>query len=331
MNAEYGALANKFFRYFDTRLASAITLTGQLAIRWIEKYLNENLDSKYGVYVIYQDTDSIAVSLEKVSKAILKKTPNIKGLELSRKIDKFCERHIAPIIKEGYEALSTYLNCDENKFVMKREKIAETAFWTNKKRYAMSVYNNEGVEYTDPKISVVGLDVVRSTTPQKVKEYLTEIINILLTEPPNRLKDYVRAVEKKYFKLNSNDISMSVGINGLTKNFDERTGLCKNRTPIYVRGAIAYNKYVESQNLIKTHPLIEEGEKAKYVYLKTPNPLGTHVLAYPRSFPFKQLEKYIDYKKQFEVTFMVPVRRLAAITNTDIEKNLNRNSLEDLI
>ena len=61
LNSLYGACANKWFRYFDLRIAEAITMNGQMVIKWTEKYVNQYLQKILETdkdYVIAMDTDS---------------------------------------------------------------------------------------------------------------------------------------------------------------------------------------------------------------------------------------------------------------------------------
>jgi hypothetical protein len=320
MNAEYGALANRYCRYFDIKLASAITFTGQLVIQWIEKYLEENLNSKYGVKVIYQDTDSCALSLAKVAKILKKKYNGISDYELAKKIDAFCIKVISPVIDKGYEDLSNYLNCNTNKFVMKREKIANKAFWKAKKKYALSVLNDEGVTYSQPKLSVKGIETVRSDTPPKVREYLTKFITIMLNDPDN-VKVYVKEVRDTFFSLPIEDIAKPSGVHGISK-YTVKNGrdICAKGTPIHVRGSIAYNKYIsEHPEIMKDYPLILEGNKIKFVYMKQPNMLFSHVLSFPHDFLLEiKFGKYVDYEKQFEVVFLNKIKEITDIAGIDI-------------
>lgn len=332
MNAEYGALANKYFRYFDLRLASAVTLTGQLVIQWIEQYLKENLDSKYQIEIVYQDTDSCALTLSCVAKAFKKKYPDITNKMLSRKIDKFCETHISPVIEAGYEVLSEKLRCNENKFVMKREKIADRGFFLAKKRYALNVWNNEGVEYNEPDLAITGLEVVRSDTPKKVRGYLREALKkIILT--PDEIKDYIKQVKEEFFKLEIEDIAKPSGVKGIKKYSNPRAGICKKGTPIHVRGAIVYNDYVNKNKLQEKYPIIQEGSKAKFVYMLDPNPLhGTHVLSFARAFPNKSiLSKYVDWNKMFELTFLNKITGFAEVAEVDVSiDKKNKVNMDDI-
>jgi hypothetical protein len=325
MNAEYGALANRYFRYFDLRLAKSITLTGQLVIQWIEQYLKENLNPLYKVYVIYQDTDSCALSLSHVGKLLKKKFPSATNQEISRKVDSFCEKNISPIIEQGYEALSEKLRCNENKFIMKREKIADRAFFFQKKRYALNVWNNEGVEYSKPKLNITGLEIVRSDTPKKVRNYLKCALNKMILTP-DELKDYIKEVKEKFYDLEVEDIAKPSGVKGIKKYSKTTSGLCGKGTPIHVRGAIVYNNYVRNNKIENKFPIVEESSKAKFVYMKTPNIIkGSHVLTFAREFPDKsKLLKYVDYDKMFELTFLNKITGFAEVAGVDMSIDDNK-------
>jgi hypothetical protein len=328
MNAEYGALGNKYFRYFDLRLASAVTLTGQLVIQWIEKYLDEHLDPKYKISVVYQDTDSCALNLARVALAFKKKYPAISNKALSRKIDVFCEKEISPIIEKGYKVLSDRLRCNENKFFMKREKIADRGFFLSKKRYALNVWNNEGVEYAEPTLNITGLEIVRSDTPKKVREYLREALKKMILTP-DELKDYILDAKDIFYELDVEDIAKPSGVKGIAKYSKTKSGTCGKGTPIHVRGAIVYNNYIKEQRIENKYPLIQEASKAKFVYMKMPNPLySTHVLTFAREFPDKaKLASYVDYDKMFELTFLNKINGFAKVAGVDVDLD-NNNKLD---
>ena len=67
LNSAYGAIGNQYFRYYNLANAEAITLSGQVSIRWIEnkmnEYLNKLLKTTGEDYVIASDTDSIYLNL----------------------------------------------------------------------------------------------------------------------------------------------------------------------------------------------------------------------------------------------------------------------------
>ena len=313
LNSAYGALGNQYFRYFDVRQAAGITTAGQLSIRWIEnkinEYLNKLLKTKDHDYVIASDTDSIYLSLDKlVSETIVKQKPNATTREIIAFMDKACEDRIQPFIDKAYSDLAGYVNAYEQKMQMKREALADRGIWTAKKRYILNVYNNEGVEYAKPKIKVMGLEMVKSSTPSYCRKILWEAIDLVLNKTENDMIGMVETWRQEFRQQSIADISFPRGVNGLAK-FSDVNMVYGKGCPIHVRGSLLYNAFVVINNLDKKLPLIKEGEKIKFLFLKEPNPLHSNVIAFPQSLPDEfELKSYIDYDTQFEKSFVEPLK-----------------------
>lgn len=331
LNSAYGALGNQFFRYFDIRQASGITTAGQLSIRWIEnkinEYLNKLLKTKDHDYVIASDTDSIYLSLDKlVCETIIKQKPNATVREIIAFMDKACEDRIQPFIDKVYSELAEYVNAYEQKMQMKREALADRGIWTAKKRYILSVYNNEGVEYTNPKIKVMGLEMVKSSTPTYCRKILWEAIDIILNKTEDDMIDMIETYRQEFRSRNVTDIAFPRGVNGL-KKFSDANMVYGKGCPIHVRGSLLYNSFVKNNKLDKILPLIKEGEKIKFLFLKEPNHLHSNVIAFPQSLPKEfNLDQYIDYDTQFEKSFIDPLR---IILDSIDWKTEHVSSLED--
>jgi len=330
LNSAYGALGSQYFRFYDLRMALAVTQTGKLSIRWIEDKLNQymnNLLSTDKDYVIASDTDSIYLKLgplvEKVYGVNGKITlPGNKVIEF---MDKVCEQKIQPFIDKSYKELADYVHAYEQKMQMKREALADKAIWTAKKRYIMNVYNNEGVQYHEPKMKVMGLEMVKSSTPAAIREKMSEVINIILNKDESAVQEFIANFKKEFKLLQPEDISFPRGLNGL-KEYSSGEGTYKKGTPIHVKGAILYNHYLIKYNLTTKYPLIQEGEKIKFTYLKAPNPFRDTVVSYPVRLPKEfGLSDYIDYDTQFEKAFLDPVKIILDCIGWQSEKT---NSLE---
>lgn len=313
LNSAYGALGNQYFRYFDVRQAAGITTAGQLSIRWIEnkinEYLNKLLKTKDHDYVIASDTDSIYLSLDKlVCETIVKQKPNATTREIIAFMDKACEDRIQPFIDKAYSELAEYVNAYEQKMQMKREALADRGIWTAKKRYILNVYNNEGVEYAKPKIKVMGLEMIKSSTPTYCRKILWEAIDIVLNKTEDDLIDMIGTYREEFRSRNIADIAFPRGVNGLAK-FSDVNMVYGKGCPIHVRGSLLYNAMVVIGNLDKKLPLIKEGEKIKFLFLKEPNPIQSNVIAFPQSLPEElELKEYIDYDTQFEKSFVEPLK-----------------------
>jgi len=313
LNSAYGALGNQYFRYFDVRQASGITTAGQLSIRWIEKkineYINKLLRTENEDYVIASDTDSIYLSLDRlVSKTIVEQKPHADTREIIKFMDKVCETKIQPFIDSAYAELAEYVNAYEQKMVMKREALADKGIWTAKKRYILNVYNNEGVEYAKPKVKIMGLEIIKSSTPAYCRKIMWEAIDVVLNKSENELIDMIEIWKNEFKKQPISDIAFPRGVNGLEK-FSDAENVFGKGCPIHVRGSLLYNHLIRAKKLDKKHQTIKEGEKIKFIYLAEPNTIQSNVIAFPQSMPEEfDLHKYIDYNTQFEKSFVEPLK-----------------------
>jgi DNA polymerase elongation subunit (family B) len=321
LNSAYGAMGSQYFRFYDLRLALAVTLAGQLSIRWIESKLNSYLNKLLKTdkdYVIASDTDSIYLNLSSLVGNVFQS-----GEETTKIIsfmDKVCEDKIQPYIDKSYQELADYINAYEQKMQMKREALADKGIWTAKKRYILNVYNNEGVAYKEPKLKVMGLEMVKSSTPAAIREKMKDIIHIMMTGTENDVHDFVRDFREEFKKLPAEEISFPRGLNGLN-TYSDSAILYKKGTPIHVKGAILYNHFLHKMNLTNKYPLIQEGEKIKFTYLKMPNHFKDMVISYPGRIPKEfNLQDYIDYDTQFEKSFIEPVKVILDCMNWQIEK-----------
>jgi DNA polymerase elongation subunit (family B) len=313
LNSAYGALGNEFFRFFDIRQASAITTAGQLSIRWIEKrlneYMNKLLKTENEDYVIASDTDSIYLSLGRlVNKAYLEENATATVDQVIAFMDKICEAKIQPFIDRSYDELARYVSAYEQKMMMKREALADKGIWTAKKRYILNVHNNEGVQYAKPKIKVMGLEMIKSSTPSACREKLWEVIDLVFTKDENAVIEFIDNFRKEFRKLDPLDIAFPRGVNGLDKWVDARLIFTKG-TPIHVRGCLVYNHFIKTNKLDKKYQSISEGEKIKFLYMKEPNILQCNVISFASELPKElDLHKYIDYDTQFDKSFVEPLK-----------------------
>lgn len=326
LNSAYGALGSQYFRFYDLRMALAVTLAGQLSIRWIEgklnKYLNELLKTDKD-YVIASDTDSIYLNLGPVIDKFVPKGKQT--AEVITIMDKICEDKIQPFIDKSYQELASYVKAFDQKMQMKREALADKGIWTAKKRYILNVYNNEGVAYEEPQMKVMGLEMIKSSTPSAIREKMSQMIKLLLTTDEDTVQNFIREFREEFRQLPPEDISFPRSVNGI-REYSDATTLYKKGTPIHVKGAILYNHYLRQKNLTEKYPLIQEGEKIRFTYLKQPNPVKDTVISYPVRLP-KELgvNEYVDYELQFEKSFIEPVKTILDLIDWKIEKS---NSLD---
>jgi len=332
LNSAYGALGSQYFRFYDLRMALGVTTAGQLSIRWIEAkinaYMNKILSTEGVDYVIASDTDSIYLRLgDLVNKVYgvdgVVKMPAQKVIEF---MDRVCEDKLQPYIDKSYQELSEYVHAFAQKMQMKREGLSDKGVWTAKKRYILNVYNNEGVQYAEPHMKVMGLEMIKSSTPSAIREKMKDSIKLMMTGTEQQVQDFIANFRKEFKTLPAEEISFPRGLNGLN-TYSDPVMLFKKGTPIHVRGAIVYNHYLKQKDLTKKYPLIQEGEKLKFTYLKMPNHFKNDVISFPSRIPKEfELDNYIDYDVQFDKAFLEPISVILRCMNWSAEKT---NSLED--
>jgi len=329
LNSAYGALGSQYFRFYDLRMALGVTTAGQLSIRWIEaklnQYVNKIMKTENKDYVIASDTDSIYLNLGPLVKSAM----GDRTVDIDRTIsfmDKICAAKIEPYIDTSYKELANYVKAYAQKMQMKREALANKGIWTAKKRYIMHVYNNEGVQYAEPDMKVMGLEMIKSSTPAPVREKMKQALQILMKGTESDMHVFIENFRNDFKKLNVEDIAFPRGINGL-KEYSNKTTIYSKGTPIHVRGALLYNKYLEEKGLTKKYPLIQEGEKIKFTYLKTPNAFKENVVSFPGRLPTEfGLQDCIDYNMQFDKTFLEPIKVILDCMDWTTERT---NSLFD--
>jgi DNA polymerase elongation subunit (family B) len=322
LNSAYGAIGNQYFRFFDIRIAEAITLGGQLSYKWIEQHINQYLNALVGTdsvdYVIAGDTDSMYLNLEAIVKKFIKKTDDKhKVIDL---LNKICEDKLQPFIDKSYQELATYTHAYEQKMQMKRESLCDRAIWVAKKRYVLNVYDEEGVRYTEPKIKTVGLETNKSSTPAICRTKLKEGIKVILDKDEDSMIDFIKAFRMEFRKLPVEDIAFPRGVNGVEKNRDD-AHIWKSGTPIHVKGVLVYNHILREKKLTKRYPLIKDGEKIKFCHLKKPNPYDNNTIAFMNVLP-KELgmHPYLDYDAQFNAAFLEPMKGILDCIGWKTEK-----------
>ena len=316
LNSAYGAIGNEWFRYFNVDMAEAITLSGQLSIRWIADKLNEFLNKTVGTedydYVVASDTDSVYLRLGLLVDKVCGSRPESEVVEF---LNKASEEIILPFIKKQYDELACKMNAYENKMVMDRECIADKAVWTAKKRYMMSVHDSEGIRYDEPKLKIMGIETTRSSTPQVVRDALKEAIDLILTTDEETVIEFIDNFRNKFNAFDPEDIAFPRGVNGMNK-YSDRNSIYKKSTPIAVKGSLIYNYYLDDLKLGKKYRKIIDGDKIKFLHLKSPNPLGgiagtDQIVAFPNSLPREfGLQEFIDYDTQFEKSFLEPIKNI---------------------
>jgi DNA polymerase elongation subunit (family B) len=327
LNSAYGALGSQYFRFYDLRMALGVTTAGQLSIRWIENKINQymnNLLKTEEDYVIASDTDSIYLHLGKLVEKVYPKQTDVK--QVIAFMDKVCEDKLQPFIDKSYQELAAYVHAYDQKMQMKREGLSNKGIWTAKKRYILNVYNNEGVQYNEPQMKVMGLEMIKSSTPSAIREKMKQAIQLMVNGTQEDIHKFIADFRAEFKTLPVEEISFPRGLNGLN-TYSDAVNLYKKGTPIHVKGAIIYNTNLKRLNLTKKYPLIQEGEKVKFTYLKMPNPFKDTVISYPSRLPKEfEMQQYIDYDMQFDKAFLEPIKVILDCMKWSTEKT---SSIED--
>ena len=310
LNSAFGALGNQYFRFFDIDQATAITMGGQLAIRWAENhlniYINRLLKTNEIDYVIASDTDSLYITFSGLVRSVFKDRGNTSKERIVEFLDRVAHDKFEPVIDDIYQRLAKRCSAFQQKMNMKREVIADRGIWTAKKRYILNVYDSEGVRYEKPKLKMMGVETVKSSTPSSCRVALTESLNIIMNNSEERMQEYIREFKKKFKSLPFEDISFPRSVQNVQFYSKETKAI-----PIAVRGAITFNKALKDFKLTKKYESIRDGEKIKYCYMKMPNPLQENILSIVSFLPKEfKMNAYIDYDLQFEKAFLDPLRSI---------------------
>lgn len=324
LNSAYGALGNEYFRFFDVRIAESITMSGQLSIRWIEtrmnEYLNKILKTDGVDYVIASDTDSLYITFDELVRQVYDKGGSVQKdpdtETVVQFLDNIARQKIEPVIDQYYQDLADTLNAYEQKMFMKREAIADKGIWTAKKRYALNVYDNEGVRYASPKLKVMGLEIVKSSTPSACRDALKKAVSIIMNQDELSAQSFIKHFREEFYSMPFEDIAFPRGVSDITKYRD-----VDKSVPIHVRGSLLYNDLLKKHGVEKRYESIKDGEKIKFCYLKQPNPTRSNVLSIHTSLPKEfGVSEYIDYETQFNKAFLEPINVILGSVGWSAEK-----------
>jgi len=309
LNSAYGAVGNQYFRYYDVRQAAGITTAGQFIIRFVEKnmneYLNKILNTENQDYIVASDTDSIYVNLGPLVKQTCDGKSND---EIADFLGKVCDKKLEPFLEKVFDSLSNYSNAFRNAMVMKREVIANKGIWVAKKRYMLNVLDEEGIRLANPKLKLMGIEAVKSSTPQVCRGKIKEAITVIMSKKETDLHKLIADFRKDFLTMKAEDIAFPRSCNNLKKYRDSANIFIKG-TPIHVKGALIYNHKIEEMNLQNKYPLIQEGDKIKFIKLKQANPFKFDVISYISTLPKEfKLQPYIDYDVMFDKTFLDPMK-----------------------
>jgi DNA polymerase elongation subunit (family B) len=326
LNSCYGAIGNQYFRFFKLANAEAITLSGQTSIRWIENkvngYLNNLLQTENTDYVIASDTDSIYINFGPVVTKFLSSKSGEKATVVSL-LNKVCEEKLEPFIERSYQELATYVNAYAQKMQMKRENIADRGIWTAKKRYILNVWDSEGVRYTEPKLKIMGIEAVKSSTPAPCRTMIKDALKLMMNGTEDDVIKFIDDARQRFNKMDPEDIAFPRSVSDVKKHKSHSTIYAKG-SPIHVRGALLYNHYIKEYGLQNKYSEINNGEKIKFIYLKKANPIRENVISFINEFPREiGVDKYIDYELQFNKAFLEPLKTILDAIGWNVEKTVN--------
>ena len=326
LNSAYGAIGNQYFRYYKLANAEAITLSGQVSIRWIENkmngFLNKILQTEGEDYVIASDTDSIYLNLGPLVDKFLSNKSDNKNAVVSL-LDKICQDKLEPFIEQSYQNLANYVQAYEQKMIMKRENIAERGIWTAKKRYILNVWNSEGVQYSEPKLKMMGIEAVKSSTPAPCRQMIKDGLKLMMNGTEEDVIDFIDKCRKDFKNLPPEEIAFPRSVSDVVK-YKSHSDIYVKGTPIHCRGALLFNHYIKENKLTNKYSLINNGEKIKFIYLKKPNIIRENVISFIQDFPTElNLDKYIDYDLQFEKSFVEPLKSILDAIGWNVEKTVN--------
>lgn len=327
LNSAYGALSNQWFLFYNDDLAEAVTLSGQVVIQWAASHLNDFLNDLLKTngkdYVIASDTDSLYIHLEAIVEQFKRSKPDATTEDVVNMLDSICGKKLQPEITKFYDELCQLMNGYQLKMRMKRESIAERGIWTGGKRYIMLVWDDEGVRYKKAKFKMVGIEAVRSSTPTVCRGAIEEAAEILIGMDEDKFINYMETFEQKFGDASLPDIARNSSVKDLAKYRNETKSV-----PPHVAGALAYNDMIKKMNLGDYYPMIRDGDKVKFLKMKTPNPTFGKWIAFPNGELPKEfgIERYVDRQEHYQIGFLQPMTTLANAAGMSVER---RHSLSD--
>ncbi len=325
LNGGYGAIGSAAFRWYDETIAEGITSTGQVAIRYITNKINEFINIHSGTtgvdYVVSSDTDSAYASVDSIVK---KRWPNISDpAKITDLVDDFATNEIGPYIDNCYLELSKYMNCDINLLDMKREAIADTFIIRAKKNYLMKIYDNEGIRFAEPYYKFMGVESVRTSHPGIVRTALEESYKIIMDGNVEDLRSFVSNFRREFMNAPLNRIGSPRGVSDVTKYSTPNHEFKPDVTiPIHVRAAVNYNFLVAKHKLGNKCEYIRNGSKIKFLPLKDPNPIKSHVIGFVDDLPLEfGIHEYVDKEGHFDKVYVKPLESFLIFNGWMLEEN----------
>lgn len=334
INSLFGFLGNLYSRFFQLDMAEGITVTSQLMQKSGTDAINRHIESVTGIKdsIAAGDTDSVYYSMQSiVDKYVLKGTPKEKICDF---LVKYHTTYIAPALADEMDKIQTVLNTREKSIRFVRDVVSDVSIFVAKKKYMMSILNKEGKSYYNKQeLKITGIESIKTTTPEFCRGVINELIPMFLFKTNDEfISEYQKAVSG-FYKLTPEEISIPTGVSDVDKYtvdtvidsyFDNddvvETIMHKKGSPVYCKASVYYNKLLLDKSLTNWYQKIENGDKIKFVYLKSPNPIKNNVVAYLDKLPLEfGLHKYVDYDIMLEKTLEKPIKRIADILNWKLE------------
>jgi hypothetical protein len=288
----------------------------------MNEYLNKLLQTTEEDYVIASDTDSIYLNLGPLVNKFFASKSSDKAAIVSL-LNKICEEKFEPYIDQCYQNLANYVSAYDQKMQMKRENIADRGIWTAKKRYILNVWDSEGVRYEDPKLKMMGIEAVKSSTPAPCRKMIKDALKLMMTGTEEDVIHFIDKSREEFKKLPPEQIAFPRSVSDVQK-YKSSSDIYIKGTPIHCRGALLFNHYVKENKLTNKYSLIQNGEKIKFCYLKKPNVIHENIISFIQDFPRElNLDKYIDYDLQFEKSFVEPLKAILDAIGWNVEKTVN--------
>jgi DNA polymerase elongation subunit (family B) len=301
-------MGNKYFRYFTMEIAEGITITGQYIIKWAEKHVNDFLNKSLRSqkdYVIAIDTDSVYVGLSDLVNSVMPDADPTKKVDF---LDKVCGKIENDVLDVAFKQLKENCNAYKQRISMKREGIADRGIWTAKKRYILNVWDNEGVRYAKPKLKIMGIEAIKSSTPASCRTAMKELFNILISGTEEQTQKFIADFKNKFIALPAEEKAFPRGVSSVKQYMDSKT-IYRKGTPINSRASILYNHMIKECGLQNKYEVIKDGEKIKYIHLNPRNPMREDVIAFYTILPPEfGLHQYIDNDIQFSKAFLDPAK-----------------------
>lgn len=326
-NSFYGCTALPYFRYYDYRLAEAITTNGQVMLKTsmveMNDVMNKVAKTTNTQYVLAADTDSNYVLVEPIVDLLL----SAKKLERTQTnvvdvVEEFVQLGLQPMLDKTFTKLCNKMGAYEKKIYFKLECIGPSILMLAKKKYAFDILYSEGVRYKELKLKVMGLEIVRSSTPKVVKDYLSNGLKLIMRGTEEQLQEHVSKVKQLFMTHEYGDIAFPRGCNGLS-TYSSNSSIYAKGTPIHVRGALLHNHHLKRLGLTDKYNTINEGEKIKFVALKMPNPIRENVISFIGKIPDELgLTRYIDKETQYQKSFLSPLSSILGVIGWEPEHRL---------